>query len=65
MGKDLWSFKSVKDLEKQTKDLPDTILKEQIMLLGEKRILHCMEKLFSLKWIKKKLIMVLRRCSMW
>jgi len=36
MGKDLWSFKSVKDLERQTKDLPDTILKEQIMLLGEK-----------------------------
>lgn len=36
MGKDLWSFKSAKDLERQTKDLPDTILKEQIMLLGEK-----------------------------
>lgn len=36
MGKDLWSFKSAKDLERQTEDLPDTILKEQIMLLGEK-----------------------------
>ncbi len=36
MGKDLWSFKSVKELEKQTEDLPDTILKEQIMLLGKK-----------------------------
>lgn len=32
MGKDLWSFKTAKDLERQTKDLPDTILKEQIML---------------------------------
>lgn len=36
MGKDLWSFRSAKELEKQTKDLPDTILKEQITLLGEK-----------------------------
>lgn len=36
MGKDLWSFKTAKDLERQTKDLPDTILKEQIMLLAEK-----------------------------
>lgn len=36
MGRDLWSFKSAKDLEKRTKDLPDSILKEQIMLLGEK-----------------------------
>lgn len=36
MGRDLWSFKSVKELERQTKDMPDTILKEQIMLLGEK-----------------------------
>jgi len=33
MGRDLWSFKSVKELERQTKDMPDTILKEQIMLL--------------------------------
>lgn len=36
MGKDLWSFKSAEELEKRTEDLPDTILKEQIMLLGVK-----------------------------
>ena len=36
MERDLWGFKDVKDLEKSTKDLPDTILKEQIALLGEK-----------------------------
>lgn len=34
MERDLWGFKDVKDLEKSTKDLPDTILKEQIALLG-------------------------------
>lgn len=36
MAQDLWGFKNVKDLEKSTKDMPDTILKEQIALLGEK-----------------------------
>ena len=36
MERDLWGFKNVKDLEKSTKDMPDTILKEQIALLGEK-----------------------------
>ena len=36
MTLDLWNFKSAKDLEKSVSDLPDTILKEQISLLGEK-----------------------------
>ncbi len=36
MARDLWEFKDAKELEKYTKDLPDTILKEQIALLGEK-----------------------------
>lgn len=36
MERDLWGFKDVKELEKSTKDMPDTILKEQIALLGEK-----------------------------
>lgn len=36
MERDLWGFKDVKDLEKSTKDMPDTILKEQIALLGKK-----------------------------
>jgi len=36
MTRDLWGFMGVKELEKYTKDLPDTILKEQIGLLGEK-----------------------------
>lgn len=36
MERDLWGFKDAKELEKSTKDMPDTILKEQIMLLGEK-----------------------------
>lgn len=36
MERDLWGFKDVKDLEKSTKDMPDTILKEQITLLGKK-----------------------------
>lgn len=36
MSNDLWSFQSVKELKNRTKDLPDTILKEQINLLGEK-----------------------------
>ena len=33
---DLWSFEDVKELERNIADLPDTILKEQINLLGEK-----------------------------
>lgn len=33
---DLWNFKDAKELEKNIVDLPDTILKEQINLLGEK-----------------------------
>ena len=36
MARDLWGFKDAKELEKNTKDMPDTILKEQIALLGEK-----------------------------
>ena len=36
MARDLWGFHNVKDLEKSTKDMPDSILKEQIVLLGEK-----------------------------
>lgn len=36
MARDFWGFKDYKDLEKSTKDMPDTILKEQITLLGEK-----------------------------
>lgn len=33
---DLWGFKDIKELEKNTKDMPDSILKEQISLLGDK-----------------------------
>lgn len=33
---DLWGFKNVNELEKNTKDMPDAILKEQISLLSEK-----------------------------
>lgn len=36
MSKDLWGFKDPKELEKITKDMPDSILKEQISLLAEK-----------------------------
>ena len=36
MSKDLWSFGSAEELKKQSEDLPDAILKEQIWLLGEK-----------------------------
>ncbi len=34
--KDLWGFKDVKELEKNTQDMPDAILKKQIWLLGDK-----------------------------
>ena len=40
MAIDLWGFKNVKDLEKNTSDFPETILKEQI------RDLCFMENLF-------------------
>ena len=33
---DLWGFKDVKELNKDTADMPDMILKEQISLLSEK-----------------------------
>lgn len=33
---DLWGFKDVRELEKNTKDMPDAILKEQVSLLGDK-----------------------------
>ena len=33
---DLWGFKDAQDLKRSTKDMPDTILKEQIALLGNK-----------------------------
>lgn len=36
MSRDLWGFQSVEELKKQTASLPDAILKEQILLLGEK-----------------------------
>lgn len=36
MFKDLWGFKDAKDLEKNTGDYPETILKEQISALGDK-----------------------------
>lgn len=36
MAQDLWGFKDIKELERNTKDMPDTILKEQITFLGEK-----------------------------
>ena len=36
MAIDLWGFRDVKDLEKNTSDFPETILKEQIAVLGEK-----------------------------
>lgn len=36
MSKDLWGFKDPKELEKNTKDMPDSILKEQISLLADK-----------------------------
>lgn len=36
MNKDLWGFKDPKELEKSTKDMPDSILKDQISLLAEK-----------------------------
>ena len=36
MAIDLWGFKDVKDLEKNTSDFPETILKEQISALGDK-----------------------------
>ena len=46
MAIDLWGFKNVKDLEKNTSDFPETILKEQISALGDKRDLCFMENLF-------------------
>lgn len=36
MALDLWSFKDKKELEKNTSDFPDTILKEQISMLADK-----------------------------
>lgn len=36
MASDYWGFKNVKELERDTSDFPETILKEQIALLGEK-----------------------------
>lgn len=33
---DLWGFRDIRELEKNTKDMPETILKEQISLLGDK-----------------------------
>lgn len=36
MAIDLWGFKNTRDLEKNTSDYPETILKEQISALGEK-----------------------------
>lgn len=36
MTRDLWGFKDEKELQKSTEDMPDTILKEQIEMLGKK-----------------------------
>lgn len=36
MKTDLWGFKDVKELQRNSEDMPDVILKEQIALLGEK-----------------------------
>lgn len=36
MAQDLWGFKDIKELERNIKDMPDTILKEQIAFLGDK-----------------------------
>ncbi|TQI66188.1 hypothetical protein [Clostridium sp. KNHs216] len=36
MTTDLWGFRDTKELEKSVADMPDSILKEQIALLGEK-----------------------------
>lgn len=33
---DLWGFNNVKELEKNTRDMPDSILKEQIALQSDK-----------------------------
>ena len=33
---DLWGFRDSKDLERSIVDMPDSILKEQITLLGQK-----------------------------
>lgn len=36
MVRDLWGFNGVKELQQNTEDMPDSILKEQINLLGKK-----------------------------
>lgn len=36
MTRDLWGFKDENELKKSTEDMPDTILKEQIEMLGKK-----------------------------
>lgn len=36
MKTDLWGFKDVNELQRNSEDMPDIILKEQIALLGEK-----------------------------
>lgn len=36
MAMDLWGFKDTRELEKNTSDYPETILKKQISALGEK-----------------------------
>lgn len=36
MSRDFWGFNNIKDLKKETQNMPDSILKEQISLLGEK-----------------------------
>lgn len=46
---DLWGFKDVKELEKNIKDMPDTILKEQISSLGDKTNFVLYGKPVSLK----------------
>ena len=36
MNRDFWGFHDTRDLKKDTKDMPDTILKEQIAMLSDK-----------------------------
>lgn len=49
MERDFWGFTDFTDLEKNTKDMPDAILKEQIALLGEKTNFTIYGKLVFIK----------------
>lgn len=49
MAKDLWGFKGVSDLEKDTQEMPDSILNEQIELLGKKTDFNIYGKSINVK----------------